>query len=110
MAIDRKAATAAYKERKASPGIFAVRCVKSGDTWVGKAPDLATIANRVWFMLKNGSHTNHALQDVCNRNGVDSLSFEPLEAIPDEAHAATRERQLREQLAFWQNKLGARLL
>ena len=38
------------------------------------------------------------------------IEFEPLEAIPDEDHAATRERQLKEQLAFWQNKLGARLL
>lgn len=110
MAIDRKAVTASYKERKPSAGIFAVRCVKSGDTWVGKAPDLATIANRIWFMLKNGSYTNHALQDVCNRNGIESLTFEALEAIPGEDHAATRERQLKEQLVFWQNKLGARLL
>jgi hypothetical protein len=108
--IDRKAAIAAYKERKPSPGIFAVRCVKSGDTWVGRAPDLATIANRIWFTLKNGSHSNRVLQAVCTEQGIDALEFEPLEAIPDEDHVATRERMLKEQLAFWQNKLGARLL
>ena len=50
------------------------------------------------------------LQAVCTEQGIDALEFEPLEAIPDEDHVATRERMLKEQLAFWQNKLGARLL
>ena len=53
----RKAAVAAYKERKAEPGIYAVRCMASGQAWVGGAPDLATIWNRVSFTLRQGVST-----------------------------------------------------
>ncbi len=35
MTIDRKAATATWKERKNTPGIYAIRCTVSGETWMG---------------------------------------------------------------------------
>ena len=44
---DRKRAVAAYKERKVEAGIYVVRCLASGQVWVGSAPDLSTIQNRL---------------------------------------------------------------
>ena len=43
---DRKAAVNAYKKREVEGGIYAVRCVASGEAWVGGAPDLSKIQNR----------------------------------------------------------------
>jgi hypothetical protein len=39
---DRKAAIAAYKERKSVAGIYVIRCAASGEAWVGQAPNLDT--------------------------------------------------------------------
>jgi hypothetical protein len=33
----RKAAVAAYKERKIAAGIYAIRCVASDQVWIGSA-------------------------------------------------------------------------
>jgi hypothetical protein len=48
---ERKAAVAAYRERKAAAGIFAVVCQPSGRRWIGRAFDLRTVQNRLWFTL-----------------------------------------------------------
>ena len=32
---ERKAAVSAYKERKAVAGVYAIRCAKTGEQWVG---------------------------------------------------------------------------
>lgn len=43
MTSDRKAAIAAYKERKTVVGIYAgVRCTATSEAWVGQAPNLET--------------------------------------------------------------------
>lgn len=40
---DRKAAIAAYKERKVIGGVYAVRCAATGEVWVGRGgPTLPT--------------------------------------------------------------------
>jgi hypothetical protein len=54
---DRKAAIAAYKERKTFAGVFAIRCKASPQAWVGQTPNLEKIQNRIWFTLRQGSHT-----------------------------------------------------
>lgn len=59
---DRKAAVAAYKDRKVVAGIYAVRCVPTGQQWVGGAPDLSTVRNRIWFGLRLGSDPHPSLQ------------------------------------------------
>ena len=43
----RKAAIAAYKERKVVAGIYAVRCSATGQCWAGAAPDLSTVETRL---------------------------------------------------------------
>ena len=54
MTIDRKAATLAYKERKAVAGIYAVRCRASGQAWVGQTADLEKIENRLKLFTPPG--------------------------------------------------------
>jgi len=39
----RKAAVAAYRERKAKAGIYAVVCHATGQRWIGRAADLDDI-------------------------------------------------------------------
>jgi hypothetical protein len=104
---DRKAAIAAYKERKAAPGIFAVRCPATGETWVGQAQDLATIRNRIWFTLDHGSHRTASLQAAWNAHGPDALSFEELERIEPDQPAYARDTALKERTAAWRAELGA---
>ena len=60
--IDRKAAIAAYKERKPAVGIYLIRCRASGQCWIGASPTLDTIQNRHWFTLRQGSFPQPALQ------------------------------------------------
>ena len=51
---DKKAALAAYKERKPEPGIYVVRCAATDQVWGGAAPELSAIWNRVSFALRQG--------------------------------------------------------
>lgn len=51
----RRAAVAAYKERKPEWGVFAVRCLATGQAWVGESRHLDTQQNGLWFALRHGS-------------------------------------------------------
>ena len=59
----RKAAVAAYRERKAVAGIYAVVCRLSEQRWIGRALDLSTVQNRLWFTLRQGGypHPDHVM-------------------------------------------------
>lgn len=103
---DRKTAIAAYKERKTMAGIYALRCTATGSVWVGKAENIATIRNRVWFALRNG-HPNPALRRECEAHGVDSFVFEELERFKEEKLHYIVDKQLAEGTARWRAKLGA---
>jgi hypothetical protein len=69
----RKAAVAAYRERKAIAGIYAVVCLVSGQRWIGRAADLDTIKNRLWFTLRQGSYPHPVLQAAWNAQGPREL-------------------------------------
>jgi hypothetical protein len=105
--VDRKAALAAYKERKVVAGIYLLRCLATGQRWAGQAPDLSTIRNRVWFMLRHGSHRGRSLQAAWNANGEDAFTFEELERLDEKALEAGRERVMKARLAHWCAELGA---
>jgi hypothetical protein len=102
---DKKAAIAAYKERKSPAGIFAIRCGASGQVWVGQTLDLDKIQNRIWFMLRSGSHSNRVLQDAWTTHGVDSLTFERLEQLEDEESSYVRDGLLKERMLHWRSTL-----
>jgi hypothetical protein len=104
---DRKAARSAYKERKTIAGIYAVRCGLSGQIWVGQAPNLDTVQNRLWFTLRSGNNPHGSLQSAWTAHGAESFAFEPLERLQDEELSYVREAALKERLAYWRAKLGA---
>jgi hypothetical protein len=108
-ASERKAAVAAWRERKAEAGIYAIRCIPTGALWVGRAPDLATIWTRQSFVLRLGSHMRPALQAAWNAHGADSFAFEVIEKLEETASDAGRDAFLKTRLAAWRDKLGAEL-
>ncbi|SFJ11821.1 GIY-YIG nuclease family protein [Bradyrhizobium sp. cf659] len=107
MSIDRKAAIAAYKERKTIAGIFVVRCTASGEAWVGQAPNLETIQNRIWFSLRQGNHMCRSLQAAWNAHGEASLTFGECERLEDEETAYVRNALLKERMLHWRAELKA---
>jgi hypothetical protein len=103
---DRKAALAAYKERKTPAGVYAVRCAASGQAWVGHAPDVDAIRNRIWFTVRQGGASYLPLQAACAAHGPDALAFEVLERVEEES-ALARARVLKERTAHWREQLAA---
>jgi hypothetical protein len=103
----RKAAIAAYKERKSVAGIFAIRCKASSEAWVGQTPDLAKIQNRIWFTLRQGSHPCRSLQAAWTAHGPDSLTFEACERLEEEDIPYIRDALLKERALHWRKELGA---
>jgi hypothetical protein len=103
----RKAAIAAYKERKSVAGIFVIRCQASSEAWVGQTPDLEKIQNRIWFTLRQGSHTCRSLQAAWTTHGPDSLTLEACERLEEEETAYIRDAFLKERVLHWRKQLGA---
>ncbi len=103
----RKAAVAAYKERKVVGGIYAVRCEASGETWVGQWPDIGTIQTRLWFTLRNGTHPKKDLLEAWHSHGESQFSFEILEKLEDETSPYLRASNLKDSASRWREKLKA---
>jgi hypothetical protein len=105
--VDKKAAKAAYKEEAVVAGIYAVRCAASGQVWVGHAPNLGKIENRIWFTLRHGNHPSRSLQEAWRTHGAEAFTFEELERLEEEELAYVRAAQLKERAAHWRTKLDA---
>jgi hypothetical protein len=104
---ERKAALAAYKQRKVAAGIYAIRCVLSGQRWVGRARDFSNVQNRLWFTLRQGIHPSRSLQAAWAQHGSGGLIFAELERLGEAALLHNREGALRERLAHWSTELEA---
>jgi hypothetical protein len=104
---DRKAAIAAYKERKTVAGIFVIRSQASARQWVGAAPNLEKIQNRIWFTLRQGSHSCRSLQAAWTAHGPDDLSFWECERLEEEETTYIRGGLLKERMLHWRARLGA---
>lgn len=80
----RRELTAAYKERKARPGVFAVRCTASGLSWVGTSRALDNRQNGIWFALRRGSSLNKTMQQAWREHGEAAFAYEELQVIDGE--------------------------
>ncbi len=49
---ERKEAARQFKERKPSPGIYALRCSTTGRAWVDSSPNLDAAQNSQFFQLR----------------------------------------------------------
>jgi hypothetical protein len=104
----RKALLRDYRDRKVEAGIYAVRCVETGQSWVGATPDLATRRNGLWLTLSHGRHIEKTLQRAWTAHGEASFIYEPLEAIDDEALGRLgKDSLLQDRRAAWIEALGA---
>ncbi len=103
----RRALTAAWKERKARPGVFAVRCTATGETWIGRSAELANRQNSVWFSLRLGSHPNRAMLAAWKAHGEAAFAYEELEALDPDLEGWLLEQALKDAVAAWRDRLGA---
>jgi len=107
---EKKAATAAYKERKSVAGVYCVRCAASGEAWVGQCRDLDKISNRLWFTLRTGAHPIASLQQAYREHGPEAFAFETVESAPDDEPAFALDRFLKERVEHWRTALAARAI
>jgi hypothetical protein len=107
---DRRAAIAAYKERKAVAGIYAVRCAATGEVWVGQTPDVDAVQNRIWFSARMGSNPCAGLQRAWTTHGAETISFEVVERLKPEDSAYLRTAMLKERVMHWRAALGAQAI
>jgi len=107
---DRKAAVAAYKERKSVCGIYALRCAPSGEVWVGYAADMEKIRNRLDFTLRSGATPHRSLKEAVQAHGVQAIAFEALEEREEEEPGFARAAWRKARLAHWRAELGAMVI
>lgn len=98
---------AQYKERKVECGTYVLRCVPTGGVWVGSAPDLATIENRIHFALEHKSHPIRSLQEAAQAHAPEDFSFEVVERFDAEELGIAKARTLSDSLQLWKGELGA---
>lgn len=104
---DRKAAKAAYKERKSVAGIYAVRCTPTGQVWVGATPNLDAIQNRIWFTMRHPGQFFLPLQSAWQEYGEESFTFEELERLDENINPILLRDKLKDRAAHWQAELRA---
>lgn len=107
MTNPRKEAIRAYKERTVRRGIFSVRCAATGEVWVGASPNLDSVQNSVWFMLRHGQHRNARLQAAWNEHGEPSFQLATVEELDPETPALLLHDTLKQRKQDWIARLGA---
>ena len=99
----------AYKERRRSQGVFAVRCSAAGAVWTGSTRNLDTHKNQIWFVLRAGNHTDKALQAAWNAHGDAAFAYEIVEEVTDE-NPLLIDALLKDREKHWRAELGAQPL
>ena len=85
-------------------GVFAIR--SPSRMWVGCSRSIETARRSLWFQLRNGVHSNTALQHEWNLCGEESFAFELLEEVREQA-ARELEKELRRRREQWARRAGA---
>jgi hypothetical protein len=109
-AIKRKEAIREYKGRKTSRGIYSVRCTATDDVWVGAAPDLDAIQNRILFSLLHGNHGNKRMQATWKEHGEQSFQFQIVEKFDEDVPALMLDDLLKKRKEYWITELNASTL
>jgi hypothetical protein len=98
----------AYAERERVQGVFAVRCVASGEAWVSSSRNLDTQKNGVWFTLRTGGHPNKAVQAAWNTHGEAAFIYEIVEELSSESRTPMGLADLlKARERHWREALGA---
>ncbi|MCX6549942.1 MAG: GIY-YIG nuclease family protein [Acidobacteria bacterium] len=84
--MDRKALIRSYKATRRPMGVFRVRNITNGKSFIGTTVDLPSMLNRQRAQLRMGGHESHDLQRDWNALGPESFVFEVLDTlvVPDD--------------------------
>ena len=104
---ERREAARQFKERKPSPGIYALRCSTTGRSWVDSSPNLDAAQNGQFFQLRQRLHRNKELQSEWNAQGEESFRFEVLEALSEDTLNLNLHDILTERKRIWTEQLQA---
>jgi hypothetical protein len=107
---NRKALTAAYREKKTIAGVFAVICNATGEVWVGQSRHIDTQQNGLWFGLQMGSSPFRSLQTAFTEHGEAEFRFEQLDRLPEDTSPIARDTELKSRAALWIARLQATAL
>jgi hypothetical protein len=108
--LNRKEAIREYKMRKVSRGVFAVRCMTTGQIWIDSSPNLDGAKNGLWFQLREGLHRDKSLQTEWNTHGENLFQLEVLETLDDDVIPLGVKDLLKEKKSKWTAQLGAKAL
>lgn len=104
----RREAVRDYKERAVTRGVFAVRCLPTGQVWVAASRNLGQQQNSIWFGLRSGGYVNREVQAAWNAHGEAAMAYEVLEVFDDEAMSPVGRGDLaKARLAHWREALAA---
>ena len=78
---DRRELKRQYRETARPMGVYRVRAVGIGTSFVGTSVDVAAMLNRQRFQLETGMHPDRELQADWDRIGADGFSFEMLDTL-----------------------------
>jgi hypothetical protein len=98
---DKKEAARQFKERKPSPGIFALRNRATGRMWVDSSPNLNATQNGQFFQLRQRLHRNKELQAEWNADGEASFEFVVLERLAEDTPPLNLRDVLQERKLHW---------
>jgi hypothetical protein len=104
---ERREAARQFKERKPSPGIYALHCSTTGRSWVDSSPNLDAAQNGQFFQLRQRLHRNKELQSEWNAQGEESFRFEVLEALSEDTPSLNLHDILTERKRIWTEQLQA---
>ncbi len=104
---DRRAAIAAYKERKPAWGVYAVICNATGEVWVGRSRHVDNQQNGIWFALRMNGGRFPAIQAAWNEHGEAAFRFEELDRLREDYPEIGREDELKKRQALWTARLDA---
>lgn len=99
-----------FKEKKPLRGAYAVRCLASGQVWVGSSRNLEATRNGLWFSLRLNGHRDKTLQQEWNGHGEPAFEYEILERLDEDTPDLVVGDLLKKVSACWQSRLSAKPL
>lgn len=105
---DRRAALAAYKQKKPAAGVYVVRCAATGEAWIGMSRHLESQQTSLWFQLRHAGLPNAALRSAWLTCGEHAFGFEVLETVDAELTPLGLTDFLKRRAAHWREELGAK--
>ncbi|MEA5447971.1 GIY-YIG nuclease family protein [Leptolyngbya sp. CCNP1308] len=87
-------------------GVYLITCTATGDQYVGRSVQLEVRLRGHKLQLIKGTHPIPAMQELANKHGVESFTFEILAAYDTDFRLASHEREWIKRLQPQLNRTG----